>query len=367
MWSKMEIERRRKCNVEKLPPVMEVEEARHTVFFSTFGDTSLAFLNVLVADAKQAVEMVKRIGNRKYLVKMDGRGLVSIEYDHDDTFTVALFNKSRWVTNIKIKESTVNIGNIAQARPTEVATRHVTKKEDRAVHATFTLKSTSEAMLKRVDVRGHNTQWFSVFSHGADLLAVRPNGDYFGEKFQYLTDQMATQVINNYRRTQGQDVLPSDSTVVMRRRKALATSIAQKTVDTQTDDIDYAREMQLVAERKSKYEEELAELRAWETQLREEKQSYEQQKQEICQGLVEVGRAGIELATRRNRLQEEKKQFETEQQEFEKLKRKTTEQGTQSEQPLWTSRQSTSKLLTHRFTLLRLAEEWNRRGTEDSI
>lgn len=323
----------------KLSPISEEGETRRELNLSSFGDASLAFMGVTVANGKQIAEIMKRTGNRKYVVKSDGRENFTIGYEHDDTFTIALFNKSRWVTNLRIDQETLHIGNIGQARLNEVAIRQTTKKEDRRVHALFTLKNASDIMLKRLDVRGYSTQWFSVFTHGADLLVVRPNGDWLEEKMQYLTDQLNTQAVNNYRRSNGQDVLPAQRTAVMQRRR-LAQQVHQNSA-TQTDGDD-GRVMALIKSEKlfeqhskvlqenwrqlqakgKEYEQEMARLSVTEervNRLREEEQHYAQRKAVLAQEIINIGSAGNELVARRERLKEESASFKEEQESHDRL------------------------------------------------
>lgn len=183
------------------------------------GESKLSLLNVLVTDTKQAMRLEKRANKRKYIIHTDGDGMVTIVYEPDDAFAVSLFNRSRWVTNLHVEGEIVKIGNTAQAQASQVSTERVTKNETRNMKTTFKLENCDDALLERLDKKGNSTSWFSVFSHGSDLLMVRPNGDWLAEKMQYLTDQMITKAINNYRRSNGQEVLSSDNTVVMRRRQ----------------------------------------------------------------------------------------------------------------------------------------------------
>lgn len=223
------------------------KNARRHLKMMTFGAANLSFLNVLVTSVEQSVELVKRASNRRYIVKTDGRGLIDIEYDADDKFTVALYNHSRWVTNLYVDSASLDIGNVGKAQSLQVATSHITKNETRNVHTTFKVENRSDAMLKRLDVRGYDTTWFSVFSHNANMLMARPNGDWVAEKMVYLIDQMTTQAINNYRRSNGNEILSSVDTVVMRRRQTTARTMqASALVAVQSDDHPDAREIELL-------------------------------------------------------------------------------------------------------------------------
>lgn len=148
------------------------------------------------------------------------------------------------------------------------------------MYTTFKLENRSDILLKRLDVRGYNTQWFSIFSHRDNLLMVRPNGDWVTEKMTYLTDQMMTHAINNYRRSIGQGVLPSNDTITMLRRHA---------------------------------QEETAKCRGEEEQLAH-------RKAELKKELVELGKAGNELMMRRERLKAETEMFQREQEYLKTLK-----------------------------------------------
>lgn len=357
--------------------------SRRQLKIMTFGEATLSFLNVPVINTKQAVEIAKRADARQYFIKTDGSSLINITYEADDEFTVALFNQSRWVTNLHVKEAGIDVGNVARAQPTQVATMFAMKNEARNVHTTFKVEDRSGAMLKRLDVRGHNTTWFSVFAHNSNMLMARPNGNWVAEKLVYLIDQMTTQAINNYRRSNGQEVLPANNTIVMRRRLssprapaqeismpiADAThSIAAQTDETSAQEVELGKEERTYEQHKNlleenwhklreqtaKYEEELGQKQLLEER---QKQYYEQQKREVSQGLVEVGKAEKELWARRQRLQEEKEQFAKELAEFEKLKGQATganneqmDQQTQTYTPLWQTRGFTAISLSERFT-----------------
>lgn len=221
----------------------------------TFGEGKVSFLNVPITELTKAVEMVKRAGTRKYTIKTDGSGAIEIEYETDDRFSIALYNNSRWVTNIHVEMSSVKIGNVAHAQAMQVSTMHITKNETRQVHATFKIENRGLNMLKRLDVKGENTTWFSVFSHNANLLMARPNGNWVEEKLSYLFDQLNTQAINNYRRSEGQAVLPANDTMVMRRRQE-AAELAERQRETQKEGERLTQEETELAERKRKLQEE---------------------------------------------------------------------------------------------------------------
>lgn len=355
---------------------------RRLLQLMTFGETSLAFLNVPVAKASQAIELAKRSGDRKYNIKTNGRGIVEIEYEQDDAFTVALFNNSRWVTNLYIEANSLNIGHTGQAKNLQVVTLHVTKNEARNVFTTFKVESRSDALLKRIDVKGHNTSWFSVFSHNANVLMVRPNGDWVAEKIQYYTDQLTTQAINNYRRSNGQVILSSNDTTVSQRRRTIARAITQEkplTVDfaTQTEctllgSIDL-RALQLLKNEQAyqqqkgilkgqfeelrseqaRYEQEAADLVRMEAQLaavKAQHDHYQEEQSKVANEIVEVNRAKSELDERKRELQEEKENFEREMKDFEALKSQMPPLVPQIEPFLWSRRPGTGQALSHRFT-----------------
>lgn len=156
-------------------------ERKHVLKIKTFGDTNLSFLNVPIANVSQAVQLNKRANKRRYSIETDGHGMVSIEYDADVTFTVSIFNNSRWVTNLTIDPMFIDVGNTVRAQQAQVRTRQVRQNETRNVHTTFKVENRSEVMLKRLDVLGHGMKWFSIFSHSANLLMVRPNGNWLAE------------------------------------------------------------------------------------------------------------------------------------------------------------------------------------------
>lgn len=263
--------------------------ARRRLKMMTFGAAKLSFLNVLITDAKQCVELVKRAGARRYTVKTDGRGLIDIEYYADDTFSVALYNHSRWVTNLYIEPTVMNIGNVARAQSMQVATSHITKNEARNVYTTFKVENCNDTMLKRLDVCGHDTSWFSIFSHNANMLMARPH-----------PDAREIELLKNERMYQQR----ADS--LERNRRQLL-------------------------EKKNAYEKELAECSMLEkrlTRLRDEEQFYAQRKANLAHGIIEVGQAGNALYARKLRLQEERELFEKDQREFDKSKQRAIENAT---------------------------------------
>lgn len=373
------------------------DENKRELKVMTFGDTNLSFLNALVANVSRVIELVKGANGHQYAIKTDGRGMINIEYDLNDTFTMGLFNNSRWATNLYISPETVKVGNMAEARQSQVNIQHIKQNEVRNVYTTFRVENREDNMLlKQLDVRGHNTSWFSIFSHGPNLLMVRPNGDWLSEKLLYMTDQMSTRAVNNHRRSNGQEVLSSECTAVMRRRQSIAHGSMQKdesvSCSTQTDEptgraIELLKNEQVYAQRaamlhrdwhqlreqKSKYESELAEMRIIEsrlTRLREEEKYYTERKHEVEKGLVEVGSAGQELLARRERLQSEKEHFQKEQENFEEMTKPTlvangttqtdspemtkptpvTDTTTQTDLPIWTSYYRQTMILSERFT-----------------
>lgn len=351
----------------------EKDGAHRKLQLMTFGDATLAVLNVQVTKANQTIDLVKRAGGRKYGIKTDGNGMVVIEYEKNDAFAVALFNNSQWVTNLYIDEKGLNIGNVSRAQAMQVATLHVTKNEPRNVYTTFEVENKSEALMKRLDIKGHATSWFSVFSHKADMLMVRPNGNWLAEKLLYFTDQLTTQAINNYRRSNGQKVLPSDSTVVMQRRHAKTEKANEREKELQEiERLHEGRErtldenLQAVREETARHIRELEELALLEarlTRLYAEEEFDQVRKRIVAQGMVEVGRDDSELPARKKQLQEEKEKFNQELKEFEALKSKkeaekqaqvaTGDQQTQTEPALWNSHQNVMQTMSVRFTNMR--------------
>lgn len=276
-----------------------------SVKFNTFGESKLSFQDVLVADTNQKLYLVKRTSDRRYTIEVDGQGMIEIGYESDDIFTVALFNRSRWYTTLRVNATNIQIGNVAEAQAAQISTKYITKRDERKINATFKIENQSSVMLKRLDVRGPNTQWFSILSHHNNMLMARPNGDWLAEKMTYLTDQLVTQAINNYRRSNGQEVLHSTRTAVMRRRQLDDTQLLQEKAAYKRDARELEQKCQQLAEGKTKYELEVADL--------------QKKKHVLANEIIEVGHARSELAARRKQLQEEGEQYEKEREEFEKL------------------------------------------------
>lgn len=340
----------------------------------TFGETMISFANALLARTNQSIEMVKRAGARQYKIKTDGKGNVEIRYEAGDTFIIGLFNNSRWVTNVYIDPSNVKIGNIAKAQPGQIAIAHTVQHEMRNVHGTFKIEDRSDTMLKRIDLRAYNTPWFSVFSHQNNMLMVRPNGDWVAEKLLYMTDQVTTQAINNYRRSNGRDILPSTDTIVARRRRRV--SITSRSDSTQTDEVgsqankllddrqQYQRQVealeqdwQLLREKSGLYKEELAEWKAIEermVQLTCQEAERRARKSQVKHELREIVLAEETLEQRKKRLQEETERYEVEKHEFEdkveKAKRDKEVQEEENWVAIWSRRKHTVSTLNERFS-----------------
>lgn len=305
----------------------------------TFGEAMLSVSNVPLANANQAIEMVKRAEGRRYKIETDGRGMINIAYDASDAFTIGLFNNSRWVTTVYIGPNKLDVGNVSKAHLGQVTTVRTTQSETRNVHTTFKIENRSDTMLKRLDMQGHETQWFSVFSHNANLLMVRPNGDWVAEKLLYMTDQVATQAINNYRRSNGQNVLPSTGTIVARRRQPLTNATQSSATQTEEanaraiklldDEQRYETRLdelennwQLLREKTAQYKEELAEWKKAEEEWQRLKEGTANRKNDIDREIKEIDEAEKKLEERKEKLQED-----TERHELEEAAKKTEEEG----------------------------------------
>lgn len=359
----------------------------------TFGDTCLSFMNVPVTNLDRAIELVKRSGERHYTIKTNGRGMLEIEYEADDSFAVAIFNQSRWVTNLCVDAKALNVGEWVSVKAEQVTTQHAIKGGTRNVYATFKIENRSALLLKRLDVQGHKTNWFSVFSHQNNMLMARPNGNWVDEKMQYFMDQLTTQAINNHRRSNGQEVLPSNGTAVALRRQSAARAAAQtdstviatagvqtelalpKNVNIQALQLlqneqmyqqqkeALKRQFEELREEQSRYEQEVAEMRKMEARLarvKDEYAHYQAKRAQVVKEIVEVNKAKEELAARKGELQEEKAQFEKERQEMVarqnrlqdatgQLAREINAIEARAGQPLWYL-PSTDQKLTDRFT-----------------
>lgn len=260
----------------------------------TFGANRISFMDVPITEVTKAVEVSKRANTRKYIVKTNGQGAVEFAYESDDHFAISLYNNGRWVTNIQIETGTVKVGN-ATARGTQVSTAQTLVNEPRNVHTIFKIDQREQKLLKRIDVKSEDTTWFSIFSHATNVLMVRPNGNWLQEKFVYLTDQLITQAINNYRRTEGQSVLPMKDTMVMQRRQL------------KKDEEDMTKRKHELQEEKDLLDRETKELAQQKQTLREEKQA--------------LGRKVSELDRLTNKFQEAKENFERETAKMEEMKR----------------------------------------------
>lgn len=128
-------------------------EQRRQLKLVTFGDATLSFLDVPVTNINQTVNLIKREGPQWYTNETDGKWMIKIEYERDNLFTVGLFNKSRWVTNLYVDPEKLNIGNASSALSTQVTTKHIKQNKVRNVHTTFKFINRSGAMLKRLDIR----------------------------------------------------------------------------------------------------------------------------------------------------------------------------------------------------------------------
>lgn len=307
-----------------------------------FGESLVSFLNVPLTQSTQVVEIVKCADRRQYKIKTDGTGMVYIKYGAADTFAISLFNNGRWVSNLYINPMSLNIGNVGKAQATQVITLRTTENEPRNVHTNFKIDNQSNATLKRIDVRGHNTTWFSIFSHNSNMLMARPNGNWVAEKILYMTDQLTTQAVNNYRRTNGQEVLAPNDTAVMQRRtqstnhqtsargstqENAPVTTAPQTVNVDAHEIEESESKREHAQRKEKYQREVTALQQKEQELITQRNKYEREaaelqerKQKLAEESAIIDQATNELESRREHLQREKDQFLSEKEEFEESK-----------------------------------------------
>lgn len=302
---------------------------------ATFGENVISFMGVRLTEANKVIDMVKRAGARQYTVKTDGQGAIEIEYEADDRFSIALHNHSRWVTNIYIEPNTLKIGNVAHAAAKQVSTMHVTQNENRQIQATFKIENGSSIMLKRLDVKGDNTAWFSVFSHHSNLLMVRPNGNWLSDKLLYFTDQLTTQAINNYRRSEGNSVLAANDTMVMQRRqlKQAENEMAERKREMQKEKeaVELQEEaykqgkaallgkFKILREKEDQYEREAAQIEAIESRrerIEAEKKHYQQQRSSLVREITEIQKATEQIEVGKRELQKEKEAFDQETKEF---------------------------------------------------
>lgn len=357
-------------------------EGYRQVKLAPFGESTISFMNVVVASTKQAIDLVKREGNRGYTLKINEQGVVTIQYEPDAAFTIGVFNNSRWVTNLYIEANRFHIGNVARATSSQVSTLSITTPEARNVYTTFKIENRNNAQLKRLDVKGHNTTWFSIFSHNANMLIARPNGNWLSEKLLYLTDQMTTQAVNNYRRTQGQAVLAPDDTMVMQRQRQtnqVEAELNERKCKLQEENEIFEREAAHLAERKrqwqlenEKLERETIDLIERERLMQERKRQWQLENEQMdheTKVLVERGRimqeAEVELNERKRKLKRESEVFEREAAGLAERKREVEFLGPQqppianNDQPTgnsesmpspWSRRKYTASTLTDRFT-----------------
>lgn len=135
---------------------LELQRANQTMKLlklNTFGDNRITFLDVPITDMSKAVEMMKHDGRRKYKIKTDGFGAIEIEFEADDRFPIALYNNSRWATNLLVSAGAVKVENVATAQGMQVSTIQTKQNEARNVHATFKIEHRGLNMLKRLDVK----------------------------------------------------------------------------------------------------------------------------------------------------------------------------------------------------------------------
>lgn len=362
-----------------------------------FGEANLAFLNVPLTDVNRTVEINKRADGHRYTVKTDGSGLIEIEYDENNNkFEIALFNRSRWYTTISIEGVYIKVGNTTRAHSTQVVNRYVTANETRNIHTTFKLVNRSDAKLHRLDVRGFDTQWFSVFSNYDNLLMVRPNGDWCHDRLIQLIDQTSTQAINNYRRTNGESTLNATETNVMQRRRQTQKQTEEAATQTrnvrfneperqkpsqsrdtasQTKRVDIDRVNQLLADemlverRTEELQQKIRQHNIENAQFEMDSIPYDRRMQKLRMEIKEledrkkainneVNDREIVLEKRKKILQEEKERYNKERAEFDDMienmprlirRAATAEQNTQTDWPKW-SHFNTGITLTDRFS-----------------
>lgn len=138
------------------------------------------------------------------------------------------------------------------------------------------------------------------------------------EKLQYYTDQLATQAINNYRRSNGQNVLPSGGTVVEQRRQAATRAIEAPKVEEETYQQEKAAllyKFKLLREKEEKYELEAAQINSIESRrerIEAELAHYQNQRASLMQEIAEVRKAAEQLEAGKRELQLEQEAVDQE-------------------------------------------------------
>lgn len=218
---------------------MQMEDKRQTgmktIKLLTFNESRLSFFNVPIGELDRACEIAKQSNGKRFKVRIDGMGSVEIDYEQLTSFTIGIYNQSRWVTTLHITPDSMHVGNVFKVLPKSIETLMATGNEPRVIYTTFKITNLSIEQLRRVDFKGNGTVWFSVFSHDGNALFVRPNGDWTSEKMLYMHDQLSTQAVNNYRRNNGWPVLESNDTLVMHRRRSTLTSQEDDVIQDNTE------------------------------------------------------------------------------------------------------------------------------------
>lgn len=312
------------------------------VHLKTFGGATVSFAGVPLGNTHQKMLWKKRTPRRKYEIGIDS-GMITIAYEAEDEFEIALFNRSRWVTNAKIGANHIDIGHNHQAKADQVTVTYVKTAGARNVLTLFKIENHSETPLKRIDMRGFGVNWFTIFSNGDNLLMVRPNGDYAAEKLQVMMDQMATAAVNNHRRSEGKHVLVSNDTVTMRRR-----------TECEKEEKEIENRKRLLVNEKKLLVEKKEQLAVQEAKFKEEMEMHETEKRRLCQQLQEVGDAGKELLLRRARLEDETNKYRIDLARFNEL-----QEQRQVPEIYWSPKENSVQMLNERFTSL--AGNTNRR------
>lgn len=178
--------------------LMRPLEARH-LLVNPFGSAVLEYRGRELADSSVETPVAMSTNDFKFRVTVNADGSVDIQRNKDDpNYLVDIYNGPRRACTLQVEDNAiriapnylVNAGGVVQTpiRKLEAAERY----EDRENASILYIKLAESKIVRRVDFRYRNGMWVSIFMHNADVISVRPNGDYFAGVCSTMLSNAAT-------------------------------------------------------------------------------------------------------------------------------------------------------------------------------
>lgn len=183
-------------------------EARH-LLVNPFGPAILEYRGRELVDSSVETPVAISTNDFKFRVTVNADGSVDIQRNKDDpNYLVDIYNGPRCACTLQVEDNAiriapnylVNAGGVVQTpiRKLEAAEKY----EERENASILFVKLAESKTVRRVDFRYRNGMWVSIFMHNADVISVRPNGDYFAG----ACSTMLTNAANHYARYKDVDL-----------------------------------------------------------------------------------------------------------------------------------------------------------------